>query len=299
MQRVTTLNSTTLVKDWLTSSSQKIQKHQQEVSTGIALDRASAAPGDAAELLRNQRSLKRLEQLQRNSASARLWLDTADTAMNDAVGSLTRARIIAVQGANGVNNVESQAALAAELRSIAQEMISLANTTVNNRPIFAGTADTQVAYDASGSFQGDTGQVIRAVTPTDSFAIAASGPAVFGTPDGADPLNGTVFQVLGATAAAVEAGDVAATRAGMEALDAALSRMQGEIGRLGGLSTRLEEVESRNAATQIFTQAQISGVRDADMAESILRLRSAETSYEATLSAASRSLSRSLLDFLR
>ncbi len=299
MQRVTTLGSTESIKDWMAAAGRQQAESQKQVATGVRFERASEGPADAAAVLRNQRSLDRLAQLQRNAVNAKLWMDSADTALTDAVSSVIQARTLAVQGANDTNSPEARAAIAANLRSVSAELISLANSSVNGRPIFAGTADTSLAYDASGTFQGDAGLVLRSVTTTDSFSVAASGPVVFGTTNVGNPLEGTVFQMINDVAAAVESGDVARTRLGMEALDKAISRIQGELGRIGGLSSRLGEIDGRNQESQIATRAQISEVRDVDMADAIIRLRSAETSYEATLSAASRSLGRSLLDFLR
>ena len=299
MDRITTLGNFTAMRDTIAASQERLFTAQDQIATGVRFDRSSEAPSDAAAYLRNQRSLDRLSQLSRNSSNARLWLDTTDTALSDAVDSTTRARTLGVQGANDVNSPEARSAIAANLRSIADEMITLSNTVVNGRPIFAGTADTAMAYDAAGNYLGDTGQVVRAVTPNDAFVVAANGPGVFGVPNGADPYNGTAFQAINELADAVEAGDVARIRTGIEAMDATTSRIQAETGRVGGLAARLDEIDARNQDSRISTQSQISDVRDVDMAEAILRLKSAETSYEATLSAAGRSLSRSLLDFLR
>lgn len=299
MQRVTTLGNTNAMRDAISASERRLGDAQNEIATGVKFDRSSQAPSDAATYLRNQRSLDRLGQLERNSSNARLWLDTTDTALRDGVSSLTRARTLGVQGATDTNSPEARSAIASNLRSVADEMLTLANTEVNGRPIFAGTADTTIAYDASGNYLGDGGQVLRAVTRTDKFSVAASGPIAFGTVNGADPYNGTVFQVINQLADMVEAGDVDEIRAGIEALDTAMVRMQSETGRIGGLAARLDEIDARNLESQVTTQTQISDVRDVDMAEAILRLKSAESSYEATLSAAGRTLSRSLLDFLR
>lgn len=299
MQRVTTLGNTNALQRVIAASEGRLSEAQEQIATGVKFTRSSQAPGDAATYLRNQRSLDRLGQLERNSSNARLWLDTTDTALRDGVSSLTRARTLGIQGATDTNSPEARSAIASNLRSLAEGMLTLANTEVNGRPIFAGTADTTIAYDATGAYLGDAGQVLRSVTQTDKFSVAASGPVAFGTPNGADPYNGTVFQAINQLADMVEAGDVAQIRAGVEALDTAMVRMQSETGRIGGLAARLDEIDSRNLDNQITTQTQISEVRDVDMAEAILRLKSAETSYEATLSAAGRSLSRSLLDFLR
>ncbi len=299
MQRITTLGSQNAMQGWLAASQRRLAVGHEQVATGVRLKHASQSPGDSTTLLRNQRSLDRLTQFDRNSANARLWLETADTTLNSGVASLTRARTLAVQGANDTNSVEARAAIAADLRAIGDQMLSLANTTVNNRPMFGGTAGTTRAYDDAGVFLGNTGDVLRSVSANESFSVATNGPAAFGAFDGGNNYAGSVFQVIEELAAAVESGDVAQVRAGIEAVDTATSRMQGEIGRLGGLSSRLGEIESRNQDSQIATQTQISEVRDVDMADAIIRLRSAETSYEATLSSASRSLSVSLLDFLR
>lgn len=297
--RVTTLGNTNAMRDVINASQAKLSEAQEEIATGIRFERSSQSPSEAATYLRNQRTLNRLGQLERNVGNARLWLDTTDRALQDAVDSVTRARTLGVQGASETNSPEARSAIAANLRSVAEEMLTLANTEVNGRPIFAGTADTTIAYDAAGNYLGDNGQILRTVTQTDKFSVAANGPLVFGAANGADPYNGSVFQAINELADMVEAGDVAQTRAGIEALDGAMARFQSETGRIGGLSARLEEIEARNQVAQINTQEQISDVRDVDMAEAILRLKSAETSYEATLSAAGRSLSRSLLDFLR
>ena len=299
MERVTTLGNTNAAIDWIDRASRSAADSREKVATGVRFEVASDAPADAATLLRNQRSLDRLVQLSRNHANARLWLETGDTVLRDAVSTLTRGRTLAVQGANSITTPEGRAAIAGDLRAVADELQSLANETISGRPIFAGTAATSMAYDAAGNYLGDAGQVVRNVTATDSFVVASTGPQVFGTPDGTDPLNGTVFQLVHATADAVEAGDVAGARAGIEAIDVAMGRVQSELGRIGNLSSRLETVAARNESSQISTQAQISELRDVDLAEAIVRLRATEASYEATLSAAGRTLGRSLLDFLR
>ncbi len=299
MDRITTLGNTNAINDWISSASRTAADYREQVATGVRFDVASGDPIDAATLLRNQRSLDRLEQLGRNHANARLWLQTGDTVLQDAVTSLTRGRTLAVQGANGINTVEARNAITGDLRAVADELRSLANETINGRPIFAGTAATSQAYDAAGNYLGDAGQVVRNVTETDSFAVAVTGPQVFGVPDAGNPFNGTMFQIVDATADAVAAGDVNAVRQGIEAIDLAMGRAQAELGRIGSLSSRLEALTARNESSQIAMKSQISDLQDVDLGDAIVRLRAAETSYEATLSAAARSVGRSLLDFLR
>ncbi len=297
--RVTTLGSTNNSTRLMQAAAERLADRQEQVATGLRLVAASDSPSDAATVLRSQRSLDRLEQLEGNTTDAKMWLETGDTAVNSAITTLTRARNLAVNGANSVNTPEARRAIAADIRSISDELLSLANSKLNGRSVFAGTSGADIAFDANGIYQGDDGQTLRSVTTTDSFVVAVPGPQVFGEIDGLDPLNGTVFQMLNTVADSVEAGDFNAVRDGIEAIDSASERVQTEATRLGGLAARLDEITSRNEALQISTRSQISEVRDVDMGDAILRLRTAETTYEAAISAAGRSLGRSLLDFLR
>lgn len=299
MQRITTLGTTTSRNQWLNNASRSVSTNEERIATGLRFNRASQAPADAAALLRNQQSLGRLEQLDRNVANARMWLNTTDTALSDTVNTLTRARTLTIQGANGTNTVEGRTAIAADLRSAAEELLGHANTTVNGRPIFSGTAGTTQAYDLTGTYLGDAGAVVRAISPTESFSVGAAGPNVFGAANPGDPYAGSAYEVLMRAADAVEAGDTAGARAGIEAIDVATSRVQRELGRIGGLSSRLDQIEEKGSASQLATRAQISEIQDVDLAEALVHLQTSQTKYEATLSAAGRSLGRSLLDFLR
>ncbi len=299
MERTTTLGQTLQSQQWLRSTASRQNDLRRQVATGQRYELPSDAPVDAVNAMRGDRSLGRIEQLERNLTSARLWLDSSDRALTDSVSTLTAARNSAVQAANDVNTPESRAALATEVRSMIDDLVSLANTTVNGRPIFAGTSGADAAYDATGTYLGNGGSVERSVTETESFTVAPSGPAAFGTPNGADPLAGDAFQTLTALADAIELGDVAEIRRGIEQVDARMGQVQAELGRTGGLSSRLEELEARTEERRIATLAEIGEARDVDAGEAVLRLRAAEASYEATLAAVGRSFSPSLIDFLR
>ena len=98
---------------------------------------------------------------------------------------------------------------------------------------------------------------------------------------------------------AIEAGDTNLVRTGIEAVDGALDMVGSTQGQVGSTSQALDATELRHSGERLAVQGSVSSIRDVDMAEAIVRLRSAEAGYEATLSATARGVSRSLLDFLR
>ncbi len=297
--RVTELGNVNRFTDWGASARQRLAKAEQQIASGRRYERPSEAPVQAGEILASRHRLARLEQFVRNQTNANEWLQTADSSLQSGVAALTRARTLALQAVNASTSGEGRDAIAAEIRSVAREVLALANTTIDGRPLFGGTTDSSAAYDDSGAYLGDTGGVRRRIDDDLTIDVGANGPAVFGTSNAADPYNGSVFEALEELAVRIEAGDVDGGRDGIEAIDAAMSRLQTELGRIGGVGSRLEAVAEAAADEQVRMIGRLSDREDTDIAAAVISLRSAEASYEATLAASARALNRSLLDFLR
>jgi flagellar hook-associated protein 3 FlgL len=297
--RITDLGQASSRTSWIEQGSSRLSAAEQEIATGRRINKPSDNPSESARLMRHDLRLQRVNQFARNNDNAKLWVGSADQALQAGAAYLERARTLAVQAGNDTLGIEENRAIAGEIRSIAQGLLAMANTKVSGRAIFAGTADTPGAYDASGAYVGDLGQVTRALDSDETVVVGFQGPDVFGTSDAGDPMNGTTFEMLEALATAVESGDTAQVRAGLEGVDTAMGRIGVVQGRVGAASQQLDAAELRQGAERLNTEEHISKIRDVDIAEAVVRLRSAEVSYEATLSAAARALSRSLLDFIR
>lgn len=284
---------------WITAGRSRVAEQEQAISSGRRLDRPSDDPAAAAQLMRHDIRLQRINQYQRNATTAELWVGAADGALQSAANNLGRAKTLAVQAGNDTLGPVENGALAADIRAIAEELRTVANTKVSGRAIFAGTAGTADAYDAANAYLGDGNAVELTIDTGESVVVGQSGPDVFGVSNAGDPMNGSVFEVLNALADAVEIGDNAAVRIGIEAVDTATTRIGEAQGRTGAISQQLDAAEVRHTGEQLAVESTVSRMRDTDVAEAIIRLRSAEAGYEATLSAAARGVSTSLLDFIR
>lgn len=297
--RITDLGMSASRMSWIDQGKARVSAAEQEIATGRRINRPSDNPSESARLMRHDLRLQRVSQFARNNDNAKLWIGSADQALQTGANYLERARTLAVQAGNDTLGTEELRAIADDIRSIGQGMLAMSNTKISGRAIFAGTADTTGAYDPTGTYIGDTGEVTRALDTDETVVVGYRGPDVFGVSDPGDPMNGNVFEMLGALADAIEAGDTAQIRAGMEAVDTAMSRIGVIQGRVGAASQQLDAAEFRQGAERLNTEEHISKIRDVDIAEAVIRLRSAEMSYEATMSATARALSRSLLDFIR
>lgn len=297
--RITDQGMTNARLGWMTNNQSQAAEAERAVSTGRRIDQPSDDPAAASQILRHQGRLRRIEQYDRNNASARLWINGADGALQEAATGLGRAKALAVQAGNDTLGPVENAALAADIRAISEELRTVANAKVQGRPIFAGTADGAQAYDLSGVYIGDASSVVMTIDKDETVVVGIPGPEVFGASNPADPFSGSAFEALNALADAVELGDNAAVREGIEAVDLTTSRVGSAQGRIGAISKQLDAAEFRHGGERISVETDVSKIRDTDMAEAIIRMRSTEASYQATLAATARSISTSLLDFLR
>jgi flagellar hook-associated protein 3 FlgL len=290
--RVTKASTRATMLSWLEASQRRMADRQLQVATGRRLTIASDNPSDALQALDHRRQVARLEQFGRNSDAARSWVDTSSSALTGASNALIRARTLMVQASTSIHTTQSRAALASEVRAIADELIGIANTAMAGRPVFAGDG-AGPAFAPDGTYTGGAGSVVRTLAPGDDFTVGRRGDEIFG--------NGaaSVFQLLRSIADAIDAGDSAAVRAGLDPLDAAGERIMSEVGRLGSLSSRLDAMAERRELQALEARRRVSDLQDADIAQAIINLRSAEASYQATLATTARMLSTSLLDFLR
>ncbi len=284
---------------WISAGRTKLAEQERAISSGVQLDQPSDDPAAAAQLMRHDIRLQRITQYQRNANNAKLWVGSADSALVSVSNNLNRAKTLGVQAGNDILGPAENAALASDIRAIAAEIRTSANSKVSGRAIFAGTANTPDAYDTASTYLGDTGVVELTIDTDEAVVIGSSGPDVFGVSNAGDPMNGSVFEVLNALADAVELGDTTAVRTGIEAIDVAATRIGEAQGRVGAISQQLDAAAVRHSGERLAVQDTVSKIRDTDVAEAIIRLRSAEAGYEATLAATARGISSSLLDFLR
>lgn len=297
--RITELGSVNRYVDWGSSARSRLADTERQIATGERFERPSAAPTEAGGIIDSRNRLTRLKQFLRNQDSAAQWLATADSSLQSTATAMARARTLALQALTDSTSQDGRNAIAAELRSVASQVLSLSNTAVDGRPIFGGSTDGGAAYDSSGQYIGDTGAVRRRLNDDVTIDIAIAGTNVFGDHNAVDPYAGTPFQLLNQLATDLEAGDIVSARNGLDGIDVATDRVLTELGRVGATANRVDQIGELTLGEEVRFTGRLSKQADTDIAEAVVRLRSVEVSYQAALSATSRALNRSLLDFLR
>lgn len=295
--RITQSTMATRALAGLQDSMSRTQKLQEELSSGKVLQRPSDGPAQTAQALAFRADLKRLDQYGRNAQDGLGWLGTIDTGLTSSLDLMTRVRDLVLQGVNAASGPQDRAAMAAEVDTIKQGLLGLANAKYQDRSVFAGTANTPAAYDALGGYLGDNGDVNRTVAQGVGVTVNLTGPSVFGS--GAS----SVFAVLDQIAADLRSGTPAAIAqlgsTDLGALDANRVNVQNKLAEIGARYHRVEMMQTRAQESTQTISSSLSEVEDVDLPKAIMQLQLQQVSYQSALGATARVIQPSLLDFLR
>ncbi len=166
---------------------QKLAKLQQQISTGVRLQKPSDDPSAAAKILELEQSVSLNLQFQDNINLAEQRISQQDSVLASYANVLNRVRELAVQGNNAPLDATARGAIAAEIEQRLEELISLANTRdANGDFLFAGFQNTSPPFASAttGSrdyvaFSGDAG--VRSIQISESRRIEVDipGEAIF------------------------------------------------------------------------------------------------------------------------
>ena len=281
----------------LSASLTRLQTTQTRLATGKQLTKASDDPTAASDAMNLRRQMERAVQRGRSLDDAEGWLGAADIALTSGLERLARAKEIAVRSANtgALGDANARGALAAELRSIRDDMLGLANSTYGSRSIFAGTTAGN-AYSVTGTYIGNGATILRDVAPKTTLGVNVGGPQAFGV--GGGPV-GNVFEVLDRLALAVANGDSSAMALEHTNLDAAAQTLGAATVEVGARAARLGEIRGRAEEDSLRLRSQLSQVEDVDVVDALITAKAQENSYQAALQVAAKILPPSLLDYLR
>jgi flagellar hook-associated protein 3 FlgL len=157
----------------------------QRIATGKRINKPSDDPLGMQDTLTLRSSIAQIQQFGRNIDNNRLFLNTADTALDSVGLGLTRARELAEGNIGSTSSAQTRAMAALEIQSILDQTIQEANTQVKGHFIFGGTDILNAPYQANGSglgavYSGNSDTLEVEVGSTLTIPITRPGSEVFG-----------------------------------------------------------------------------------------------------------------------
>lgn len=281
----------------LFKSQSSMDKYLTQLHTGKKITRPSDDPIIAMKGMGYRTEVTEIEQYRRNASEVWSWFDHSDDVLNNASKAMQRMEYLAVQAANGTNSKDELGSIKKEVEQLKEQMIEIANTNVNGKYIFNGT-DTNIPLITEN--ESEELQFNNEAGRTETVDVEVSKGikmAVNISPDGL--FDEDLFANIDSFLGALEDEDQEALNTSIgELQDSSLNIIQSRA-ELGARMNRLELIEDRLSQQEIIAKDTMAKNEGVDFEEAVMNLMTQEVIHRAVLSAGSKIIQPSLLDFLR
>jgi flagellar hook-associated protein 3 FlgL len=281
--------------------SERMNRAQRQLSTGVRMARVSDNPDEVSTLLNARASLAGAQQIQSNMGRVSAEVDAGEQALQNAVQLFERARTLAAQGVTGTQTASGRAVTAQEIGSVMEQLTGLAGTQVEGRYIFAGDADHQVPYTIDLTLPTPVSSYLGAASTRlvqhpngTTFQVAQTAQEVF---DSTAPET-NVFASLTALRQALIDNDEPAIRTALDGMTAVADHLNSALASYGSYQNKLSSAKEFGQSLELQLKTQIGGLEDADATEAILQLNQGQIQQQAALTSRAQLPRTTLFDFL-
>ncbi len=172
----------------ITKNYGRMDKLQQQMSSGKKFNRPSDDPIGVSRSLRFNTEVATMEQYKRNADDVGSWLSTTEMAISNISDILKRAKELTTQASSETNSVNERNAIAEEIKELKNQLIQIGNTTYAGSYVFSGFKTDKALFNSAGEYDvGGTGakltldEVIEAnIGMGDRMGMNSVGQRVFG-----------------------------------------------------------------------------------------------------------------------
>lgn len=277
----------------LSNSYSTLDTYMNQLSTGKKINKPSDDPVIAMKGMNYRSQVIEVEQFMRNTNEVHNWMDNSDAALDKATQALQKMRELAVQASNDTYGSGERDNIKEEVEQLKKHLVDIANTNVNGKYIFNGTkTDTMPINDANDPlvFNQDGSPVMIEVSSNTKLQANVAGSEVF---------NEELFAKIDEFITALDTNNQDEIDNSIGALDEGIDNVINARADLGARMNRLDLIENRLSSQEINATRMMSNNEDIDYEKVITKLIAQESVHRAALSAGSRIIQPTLLDFLR
>ncbi|EPY3604051.1 flagellar hook-associated protein FlgL [Campylobacter upsaliensis] len=152
------LNFTNSIQNTMSGAS-ALNKLSMQLSSGMKIQDSYEDASIYIDNTRLEYELKTLEQIKEATSSAKEMTSNSMKALQDMVKLLENFKVKVTQAASDRNSQTSREAIAKELEKIKEQIVQLANTSINGQYLFAGAQLNHKPFDSKGNYFGDKNNV--------------------------------------------------------------------------------------------------------------------------------------------
>ncbi len=278
------------------------EKAQRQLSSGLRMNSIADHPDQIGVLLQSRAELASTQQTQANLSRAKTEVDAGENAIQNIIKAVERVRVLGAQGLTGTQSASSRGSIGGEVEALFKQIVSIANTAIDGRYLFAGSADQAPPYSVdltqtSGVTPYAGGDATRQIRDASGVRIPISrtGQELF---DSTTPGRNAFAAVKGLRDALL-ANDETAIQTAVSDIGTSLEHLNEQLAYFGSTQNMIAEAANAAGKKALSLQTQIADTEGADLAESILELQESATHRQAALQAKGQEDRRTVFDFLR
>ena len=127
----------------------------KQIASGVKIQYAKDDIKTFVDTMRLDNEIVTLAQIKKSTDSGYKVSDQSDSILNDMEDTIIRGKTIFLQAANGTNDESSLDAVAKELRGMEQNIMNLANASINGKYLFSGSAVDIRPIADDGTYMGN------------------------------------------------------------------------------------------------------------------------------------------------
>lgn len=250
----------------------RMEKTNNQLSSGKLLHKPSDDPYAVSKAMNLKSTIAANGQYERNTNEAKLWLDETDQTINQMVNVMQRVRELAVKGNSETLNDQGREAIAIEVEELTLQIRQFSDAKVNGEyPLF------------------------DSVQKTFKIAEGIEVPANVSAESLFDNNGVNLFDTLDSLISSLGSGNPIQ----LDQIDKGIDQLLTTSAEAGARLNRVESIENRVQDTNLALKTMLSSIEDVNYAETITKLKSEESVYQASLAASAKIIQPSLMDFLR
>ncbi|AWB10994.1 flagellar hook-associated protein 3 FlgL [Thermodesulfobium acidiphilum] len=268
-----------------------IAKDSYELSSGNAIQLPQDNPVSNNYIMSFKEKINGINNYQNNITAGQSILNSTDSALTSISTILNNANTIALQGAN-VTNQDSLASLEKSVEALKQSLLSVANTSIGNTYIFAGSKSSSAPFslDSNGNvvYSGDSASINYSVEPGVTTRVNIDGTQLL-----------PIFKALDNLQLALESGNqvtISNTVSDIQNAIKTVNDLQSIVGSRQNMMQYLSNYYS-NALTNYSSI--LSNYQNVDFPTVVTDYATRQTAYQAALKVGAQILPQSLVNYLQ
>ena len=300
--RITNANTANSYMRTLQSNLKRMDKVNRELTSQSVINKVSDDPYKAIRVMDLKNEISHVEKLNINADEILGWVENTDSAL-DSIGSITTEIKTLLTSITDVLSETEVQAISKEIVEKTKQIAELFNSTYAGQKIFAGSSTSDKVVEIVDLATGGIAIQKTLTANNDSLKFEVS-PGInisYNTTVDEITNSGAMFDTLNNIMRALDTMpiDFAKIDSFKEELDSAMESVLGARSTLGARMNSIENMMANNTTNIEKMTETLSSIKDTDISEKSIELKSAELAYMASLQVGTKLMQNTILDYIR